>query len=566
MSQTINFDRWVLTGSGWTESFVAQLENLTVTRAYGSDIAKVTGTAWIKSVGGASDDLAKFWIQLNSSSWTQVTITGSNGSGGWYYYYKGDWYSQTFEFDVSVGATAGSISGQVCFSVYNINGPSADSEYKNYAQSYGSKGASSITSATNVTLSTSETKTSSVSFTAYSSSFTYVLSASLGGYSASATYSSLSGAVTKTLGFSSSFINAITSGKSASCTITLTTKSGSTVIGTSTKNITLTVPSGINPSVTISTAKVSALSSTYFSGKYCTLIDKMQVTLSTSTQYSATISSRSITANGQTFSASPSTTNALQNYGANTVSASVTDSRGNSGSNTSTVNVYWYFYPTVSVKYRHGTDYYLDITGRIAYVGGDQTTKTLRLAIYKGTTQVVSNLNLDSYIPSTASGGTYDGYYEINQTGNNAYVIPSEYITDIATDTYSFVLTIMDTVSSSTISAYSGISVMTFGAGGTSVTVHKPITFEKEANFLYEDYEFKTAISAGTIGTRGAQLSYVPSYTAKSVELCHVSNSAQYIPVAWFQSATNTVYCNWYRATSSAITEADSKVIVRIFR
>lgn len=561
MSQTITFDRWILYGSGFTQSYQAKV-TISVSRSYGSDVATVSGTAQMSSYGGDTNTTWTFWIKIGSTWYSKTLPTGTH--------WAGDWYSTNFSWNISVGATAGSLSGQVTFQAYDTGaGVEAYSAYKDWSQSYGTKGASTISSASNVTLSTSGSVNSTIGWNAYSSSFTYVLTASLGSASASATYNNLSGNVSKTLGFGSSFISAITNAKSASVTVTLTTKSGNTTIGTSTKNITLTVPSGINPSVTITTQKVSALSQTYFSGKYCTLIDKMTVSLTTSTQYSATISSRAITANGESFNASPATTSALTNYGTNNINASVTDSRGNSsGTVTETVNVYWYFYPTVTAKYRHATNYLLDISGRIAYVGGDQTTKTLRLAIYKGTTLIQNNINLDSYIATNASGGTYDGYLNIS----GEYTIPDEYITDIATDTYEFRLTVSDTVSSATSSAYSGIAVMTFGAGGTDVTVHKPVEFEQGVliheveSFDYEIHTFKSAISAGTIGTRGAQQSYTPSYTVRSVEICHVSNSMQYIPIAWVQTNNNIVYCNWYRAQSSAVTEANSEVRVKIYK
>lgn len=80
----------------------------------------------------------------------------------------------------------------------------------------------------------------------------------------------------------------------------------------------------------------------------------------------------------------------------------------------------------------------------------------------------------------------------------------------------------------------------------------------------YEQYEFRQAITAGTIGTRGNQQTYTPSFSPASVEIDYISSSDKYIPVVFLWNGT--VYCNRYRATASAVTEAESAIRVRIFR
>lgn len=227
MSQTIDFDRWIMYGSGWEVSFVAELENLTVTRAYGSDTATVSGKAWIKSVGGSTNTTAKMRIQINGT-YQDVSITGSNGSGGWYTYVAGEWYGQTFSFNVPVGASGGTLSGNVYFRTNDINGPQADSSTKSYSQTYGNKGASTISSATNVQLNTSGTATSTVTFVSYSSTFTHYVIASLG--SASTPQITVAGgdSITRNavLTFPTTFIDQITTSKTATATVALQTYSG----------------------------------------------------------------------------------------------------------------------------------------------------------------------------------------------------------------------------------------------------------------------------------------------------------------------------------------------------
>lgn len=478
MAQTINFDRWIMYGSGWEVSFIAKV-TLSVTRAYGSDTATVSGTAYIQSVGGSTNTKAKMRIQIGGT-YQDVNIAGSNGSGGWYTYWAGDWYSQTFSFNVSVGATGGTLSGNVYFRANDINGPQADSSTKTYSQTYGTKGASSISSATNVQLNTSGTATSTVTFVSYSSSFTHKVKATLGSASTSEVTVSGGNSVTKTatLTFPASFINQITTAKTGTATVTLTTYSGSTSIGSSTKTITLTVPSGINPSVSNVTAtKVSALSQTYFSGKLCTVIDKARITWSESTQYGSAISSRRTVFNGATStSASGFTSGVLTTSGNNTATVTITDDRGNSGTASNTaILVYKYFYPSISsVKYK--TDNSLDISGSIAYVGGSNA-HTITLKIYKGSATTGTTVDLSSYIPS-ATGGTYDATYTVKFN----YPIPASYIPDIATETYRFVVTFTDTVKSVSYTVYSAIAVMTFGAGGTNATIHKPLRMQNDGS------------------------------------------------------------------------------------
>lgn len=481
MSQTLSFPTWYLSGSGWSIRYSGSV-TISVSRSYGSDTATVSASGWMNTPNTDGDSNAswKFWIKIGSSTYTNTFTTG--------YHAPGTTKNFSYSWNVSVGATGGTLSGQAALQAYDDNnGFGAWSATKDWSQSYGTKGASTIASAGNVSFGTGTSATSTVTFTSYSSSFTHKIKATLGNASTSEVSVAGGNNVSKsgTLTFGTGFISAIPNAKSGTATVYLYTYSGSTLIGTSTKSITVTVPTNINPTISnIAGTKVSALSSTYFSGKICTLIDKLQITWSESLKYSATVSSREITAIDKTYnSASGFTTdNALATAGSNSISVKVNDSRGNSGTATGSINVYNYFYPSVDVKYNHsGTDYKLIINCRIAYVGNAQTTKQLRLAIYKGETAVsgYTNINLDSAISTVVGDTDYTKYYDVN---NYEYTIPTAAITDIETDTYKFVVTATDTVTSSTAQVYSGITVMTLEAGGTGVIMRKPVTFEQGVN------------------------------------------------------------------------------------
>lgn len=473
MSQTINFDRWIMWGDGWEVSFIAKV-TLSVTRAYGSDTANVSGTAYIQSVGGSTNTKAKMRIQIGGT-YQDVNIAGSNGSGGWYTYWAGDWYSQTFSFNVSVGATGGTLSGNVYFRANDINGPQADSDTKTYSQTYGTKGASTISSATNVQLNIEGTATSTVKFTSYSSSFTHKIKATLGSASTSEVTVAGGNSVNKTatLTFPASFINQITTAKTGTATVTLTTYSGSTSIGSSTKTITLTVPSGINPTVTINSVTKSAKVTNSFT-EICTVLDAVTVGWSFTQSYSSPINSGSVNVDGTSGSNTSGTytSGILTNYGARTVTVTATDKRGNSGSASQTFNVFRYFYPSLStVKFK--TNNSLDIAGNIAYVNGSNVP-SLVLKIYKGESTSGTTVDLGSYIGS-ASGETYGESYSFNFN----YPIPSSYIPDIATETYHFEVIVGDSITTATTTVYSAVAVMTFGAGGTDITAHKPVYLQK---------------------------------------------------------------------------------------
>lgn len=81
------------------------------------------------------------------------------------------------------------------------------------------------------------------------------------------------------------------------------------------------------------------------------------------------------------------------------------------------------------------------------------------------------------------------------------------------------------------------------------------------------DYAFIVSggISAGTIGTRGAQESISDPYnnnlTLIGVVITGMTDSSAIHPVVFKNGST--LYCNWYRATSSAIGESSTRVSAR---
>lgn len=93
---------------------------------------------------------------------------------------------------------------------------------------------------------------------------------------------------------------------------------------------------------------------------------------------------------------------------------------------------------------------------------------------------------------------------------------------------------------------------------------------EQIATFKYKNYTIapSSAITAGTIGTRGAQkivslASDKPSgYNTISVTIVDIANSSGIIPVAFLSG--NNVVVNYYRATESQVSVADATVTVQV--
>lgn len=134
---------------------------------------------------------------------------------------------------------------------------------------------------------------------------------------------------------------------SGTATIKVETYSGSTLVGTATKTFTLKVPSSVVP--TISSVTPSEAGDTPSSwGVYVKGKSKLKIATSSSGAYSSTISSVSVTANGQTLSGASVTTSALKTAGSNTIKVVVTDSRGRTATKSVSVNVIDYANPTIS--------------------------------------------------------------------------------------------------------------------------------------------------------------------------------------------------------------------------
>lgn len=145
-----------------------------------------------------------------------------------------------------------------------------------------------------------------------------------------------------------SLANQIPSATAGSGTIYCDTYSGSTLLGTKSVSITLTVPGSVVPSAgRLSAALAEDTSGT---GLYVKGMGKAKLTLSgASGAYGSSITSYTITGGGWTATNSALTTGTLASAGNITFTATVTDSRGRKASTTRTISVIDYTKPGVAV-------------------------------------------------------------------------------------------------------------------------------------------------------------------------------------------------------------------------
>lgn len=185
-----------------------------------------------------------------------------------------------------------------------------------------------------------------------------------------------------------SLANQIPSATAGSGTIYCDTYSGSTLLGTKSVSITLTVPGSVVPSAgTLSAALAEDTSGT---GLYVKGMGKAKLTLSgASGAYGSSITSYTITGGGWTATNGALTTGTLASAGNITFTATVTDSRGRKASTTRTINVIDYTKPGVAVcdvyrcdadgnRKKAGTYFAVEINASYSAITGNTLSITAR--------------------------------------------------------------------------------------------------------------------------------------------------------------------------------------------
>lgn len=198
-------------------------------------------------------------------------------------------------------------------------------------------------------------------------------------------------------------------------TFTLETISGSTSVGSKSVNATIKVRSGVVPSIgTVSISDTNSICTGI--GQYVQSQSKLKFSIATSGNQGSTITSVSTKFNGQTYSGSTFTTQAIQNSGTLSYTITVTDSRGRTATKSGSVSVTAYNPPSLT-----------NVSAKRANSGYavDESSGTYALLHFKVGFTSLSNKNVTSfYIQYRASGAS--SWTKINSWANN-YTLEQDY-------------------------------------------------------------------------------------------------------------------------------------------
>lgn len=249
-------------------------------------------------------------------------------------------------------------------------------------------------------------------------------------------------------------------------TFTLETISGSTSVGSKTVNATIKVRSGVVPSIgTVSISDTNSICAGI--GQYVQSQSKLKFSIATSGNQGSTITSVSTKFNGQTYSGSTFTTQAIQNSGTLSYTITVTDSRGRTATKSGSVSVTAYNPPSftnVSAK-RANSGYAVD-----------ESSGTYALLHFKVGFTSLSNKNVTSfYIQYRTSGAS--SWTKINSWANN-YTLEQDYkagnLFTSTTSTYEIAFGVKDKFMSDyswqIVTVTQTYTLINFGKDGKSLT------------------------------------------------------------------------------------------------
>ena len=256
--------------------------------------------------------------------------------------------------------------------------------------------ASTISSVTS-SVSVNGTNAVTVNIARASTGFTHYVVFSFGGYSQAVT-----GVGTSTsYAIPQSWLNAIPNATSGTATVTVTTYSGSTKIGSAVSgNFTLTVPANVVPTISAVTMAeaVSGLAAQF--GGYVQNKSKIAVSITAAGALSSTIKSYKTTIQGANFTAASFTSGILTQSGTSNVTITVTDSRGRTATTTRSITVAPYSAPKITTF----------TAIRANGLGSADDNGTMALARVVFSVSAVNNKNAKSYIveskPKTSTNWT----------------------------------------------------------------------------------------------------------------------------------------------------------------
>lgn len=239
-------------------------------------------------------------------------------------------------------------------------------------------------------------------------------------------------------------------------TITVQTKNGSTVIGTKTINITLTVPASVVPTISAHTAVEATANLASKFGALVQFKSTLKVTTTAAGAQGSTITAYKTEVDGRSYTGSPCTTAALSRSGTVAVKTTVTDSRGRTASHTVNVTVIAYSPPGIA-------------TSAVARTSDEATTGKFD---YSYSISPVGNKNDKSFAIQYLNGSTWTDITRLSTDYSKTGSVTSGAIFGVdATTRVRFVA--KDYFSEVVIEREVGptFTLMNFGAGGKSLAI-----------------------------------------------------------------------------------------------
>lgn len=229
-----------------------------------------------------------------------------------------------------------------------------------------------------------------------------------------------------------------TTGSSVSITLTITTYTGSTSVGSNTKTITCAIPASVKPSVSIAVTDPTGKKDTY--GAYVQGVSKMKIVSTGTGSQGSTIKSYKVEADGKSYTAGTVETGVISGAGTLSVKVTVTDSRGRTATTSQSITVLAYTAPRITAL----TATRCDASGKASSTGeylavkfscyssalADKNTAAYQIR-YKKSTDT-------SYTPVTLS--SFAGQYSVT---NGVYVIPAD-----TSSSYDITFTVTDAIKS----------------------------------------------------------------------------------------------------------------------
>lgn len=356
--------------------------------------------------------------------------------------YTSDWYTIA---NKTTGTTP------ISFKVYSGSGSSRSGTY---SYEMGVDPAASAIAVSNGTLGTPLT----ITLTRYNTSFTDTISYTCGSASGTIVAGSTAASViwNTTNGNTLELARQNTRGLSVDVTFKVTTYSGTTVVGTNSKTVTMAIPDTVVPRVHLLVEDAAGYFDTY--GAYVQGYSKLKIDAVPTIAYGSLIRTYAITADGVSYNTAIVTTPEVQGKGKLTLTAQVTDFRGRPSSvATKDITVLEYSKPVVSLSaYRCNSSGTADPEG--AYMKIEVTS-------------TITNLN-------DKNSATYKVVYRGGEFTGSGTSFTSDVLACDVSSTHNIEVTITDDLSSTTKAAVIPIAytLMDFYHTGEGIAFGKVAT------------------------------------------------------------------------------------------